>query len=356
MPPAGPDLVYFTDVYPSFAIAAVGPGPFGNHPPHLLLSTDFGRTFSDFGPSVPSGWIPDSAFFLDRQHGWFAVWSLGVPAERIYRTDDGGRTWRWSTAPGHNMSSCSSDTAQFVNDGEGWLADDEPVGPVETLYRSLDAGQTWTAVANLRAGTLPNRGDVEFNPAGTLGWLADGYGQILYETRDGGLTWRPSTLPHVPEGVVGLPFIGGSTLVEPVTVTSADSMNDPIGSLILYRSDDNGLHWRQVSQLPVGLSDGCVGEAASVSILSPNVIWVAVIDKGHVTVDITADGGKHWAVRTVPATASLDDPPQIQAADGIHAWLFSPAGVSQNGYAVWSTVDGGARWQRIDQRMSVAAH
>ena len=67
----------------------------------LLTTTDGGRTWVD-APGFPP---PENFFagltFVDERHGWTAVQvtSEPTPNDRVYRTTDGGKTWRYAALP-----------------------------------------------------------------------------------------------------------------------------------------------------------------------------------------------------------------------------------------------------------------
>jgi photosystem II stability/assembly factor-like uncharacterized protein len=161
----------------------------------LMLTTNFGRTFTSIGPKTAVLTEPDSIFFLDRDHGWFATFSVLTLQEKVYRTSDGGRHWQSFAAPGHNLAGGSADSLQFVNRRDGFLTDVVANAPDESLYRTTDGGATWHLVASLQperhhgTGVLPELGQTEFAAGGKVGYLGGGmFSHALYRTSDGGDT------------------------------------------------------------------------------------------------------------------------------------------------------------------------
>jgi photosystem II stability/assembly factor-like uncharacterized protein len=329
-----------------FAVLALAPNPNGTGRARLSATSDFGRTFTDIGPRVPTGWQPDSVSFLDRHHGWFATSNPANNAEVLYRTVDGGHSWRSSSAPGHNLAAGSGDTMQFLTPTDGWLVDIVANAPSETLYRTRDAGASWHPVTGLPSGPLPQLGLVRFQPASTVGWLGGTpFSRALYRSDDQGRTWQRAVLQAPQDTIFDLPSIFGTTVLEPVTVQSASSC-----ALRVLRSIDAGNQWSLMSQLPT------IGCRSSVSTSFPTATagWATGVRAGQPTVYRTTDSGQRWTQTTAPPGQSAL-PPSIHAVDAERAWLLA-TGPGENGYRIYSTDDAGLNWQRIDQRAVEAPH
>jgi photosystem II stability/assembly factor-like uncharacterized protein len=306
----------------------------------LLAATAAGADVRDIGPRVPADEYPDSVFFLDATHGWFATFSA-VRNEMLYRTSDGGQSWQAFPAPDHVLATATTDVVQFVTPDVGWLADIEPTGPVERLYETTDGGASWQQVALLNR-TLPRLGVVEFEPGGAVGWL----GGLEYQpgplefTTDQGRSWQTAVLPDSQEGsVVGVPAIFGTTLIEPVVDCSADGTE-----LSAYVSSDDGTHWALIST--VEIARGC--QQVATAFPSQNVGWAAALSSGRVVVERSSDQGRHWTTVATPKLAT-SDPPDIIAPDATYAWLVVPG---LDGTRVYVTGDAGKTWRRVDQNFT----
>jgi photosystem II stability/assembly factor-like uncharacterized protein len=346
---------------PRIAIVGIGAGPNGlNGRARLVLTTNFGRTFSSIGPRTAKLTEPDSVFFLDREHGWFATFSVLNLAEKVYRTSDGGRTWQAFSAPTHNMAAGAQDSLQFVTRARGFLMDTLPTAPAAALYRTSDGGATWHRVASMQPGrrggpgVLPALGRFEFEPGGTIGWLSNNqFGSKLYRTTDAGRNWRPVRLPAPAGAIRGLPAVFDRTLVEPVTIGAGTAA----GSLRVYVSKDEGTTWSLASSLPEPARPSCGNAPMPTSVVSPSAWWAAAFRDHRAVVYRTTDAGEHWAALTSPAPASAGfcGPYQVAAPRASRAWLVTPGTGGSNETRIYATTDTGRTWLRIDLA-ALAAH
>jgi len=337
-------------VSPRIGLVGLGAGPGGSGPARLVLTTN-GGTFTSIGPRTARLTEPDSIFFLGREHGWFATVNVLSLAEKIYRTSDGGRSWRVSAAPGHNLAAGSGDAVQFLTPADGWLMDVVANAPAEQLFRTTDGGATWHLVASLQAGVrhgagmLPELGRIEFEPGGRTGWLGGGmFSSALYRTGDGGHTWRPVSLQAPHGAVFGLPAIYGRTLVEPVTVGAGGR-----ASLRVYVSADGGAAWSLASSLSGAASPSCLGPVPT-SFPGRSAGWAAVFRRHHVVVYRTASQGRRWTalVTPVPLPRVFCGPDQITALGANRAWLVAPGTYGSNQTRIYATSNAGLTWRRID--------
>lgn len=341
-------IVYFGRVINSdLAVVAVGPGPDASDQAgtRLLAGTVSGDAFRDIGPRVPAGYLPDSVYFLDRDHGWFTTFAAGGGSELLFRSSNGGLTWQSFAAPSHSENAGSTDQLDFISPAIGWLAVPEPTGPGETLYRTADGGATWHAIAATFI-SLPETGLVAFDASGDKGWLGalplwGGTPWRLYESDNGGRAWRLASLP-ANNNAYALPAIFGHTVVVP-----ARGCDDNATDLQLYRSSDDGSRWTDTPTLHLGVEPYHCGELTA-SLPDEQTGWVAALNHNAVVVYRTIDGGTTWSMIKTPVF-NVTFTPNIQATDSSHAWLFV-AGIDTNNTRIYATTNGGITWTRIDQR------
>lgn len=104
---------------------------------HLEYSHDGGENWNEVEDNL---WqVVFSAFFMDRQHGWWAG-----RANQVHQTFDGGVTWDTSFVTGSNQPSLyKSRHVHFHNDTLGWVILDvssqEP--SLEGVYVNTDGGR-----------------------------------------------------------------------------------------------------------------------------------------------------------------------------------------------------------------------
>jgi photosystem II stability/assembly factor-like uncharacterized protein len=158
----------------------------------------------------------------------------------------------------------------------------EPTGPTARLYRTTDGGRSWRVVHD-----LTGYGRVTF-VSPTRGWFA---GQRLLGTVDGGRSWRPQSLP-APHGYGGrLVLLSALRFFGPDGVLAGQfgSAKPVIG---FFRTSDGGRRWRLLATLP-GSSPGVFPQFV-LSPVSASTVWLVTAGDKPVAY-VTRDGGRHWS-------------------------------------------------------------
>jgi photosystem II stability/assembly factor-like uncharacterized protein len=323
-------------------------GPFTStsaaRPARLLISDSFGAKFTDISPPAPDATRVDDVSFLDRAHGWVVIWNLDTTGVTVYRTRDGGRSWHAAPAGGHSANAGAVATVQFLSRRLGWLVVEEPTAPFATLFRSSDGGASWHAVRR-----LPEIAPVAFETP-TRAWQAGGGDSLgLFRSETGGRSWRRVELPRPPaehgsRAFYGLPaFVGGGQVLAPITFVRGRSAD-----LVVYRSIDDGRHWRLATLLRLGTTVArfCVGEQAFVSFVNQRVWWTAAYRSGRPVAYRTADAGHLWTATPIatPPTGQRCPLPFAQAASGRAAWVFLH---TSRGTKLYATSDAGNSWRSL---------
>ena len=259
----------------------------------------------------------------------------------VYRSTDGGQTWRHVGLPETQSISTirvhptDPDLVYVAAFGHVWGPN-----PERGVYRSRDGGSSWTQVLHTSdgAGAIdlamdPNNPRVLYAAM----WDAQRYPHALrsggpnsgiFKTTDGGDTWQELTRnPGLPTGVLGK--IGIAASAKPGRVWALVESEDGA----LFRSDDGGANWQRAcdqgdlrrrawyyTHIVADPQDG-----DTVYIL--NLKFWKSIDGGKTFTAIPTQHGDNQDLWIDPA----DPRRMIEGNDG-------GANVSFNGGATWSTI------------------
>lgn len=137
------ETIRMVDAQNGWAVTArCGPCPPHVVPGLLLRTTGGGTQWNDVTPLDSSGKRGDVAYF--NVFDSLTAWAVGTAG--VFRTTDGGRTWRSMTTPVGGVTSIS-----FINSREGWLLASLGVAmghEAVVIYRSSNAGRagpSWQA-------------------------------------------------------------------------------------------------------------------------------------------------------------------------------------------------------------------
>ena len=342
----------------------------------LARTDDGGTTWADI---TPTGVEPSSILrvdFSDPSVGWAVASgspvSRDVSSFRVLRTQDGGYTWSQSNALTVSGTTDGYGQVWIASLGNeiGWISVQLPSGSafsVAKLFQTLDGGMTW------RQLTVPIAGRLRFfSPIN--GWVAGGAGgNQLYVTRDGGQSWqavslrRPTAVPADwgQAAEVGLPSFLDSQ--HGVVASEYESPLTPQTLVYFDATSDAGQSWVETKPVSVGIS---VGElSGQYSIVDTSTWLLGVAGKLYTS----NDGGSTWSVKA-PDWSRFDPitSPSGQVSYGFDGLLFPVRGAgwaairSEHCLAagpsvvknpvgcatatfVVKTSDGGASWIPINQ-------
>ena len=318
---------------------------------HILHTSDGGATWTDVSPpaggpplSVP---VSPAALFQDERTAWVAYPAAPEQIPVVWRTADGGETWRAARLPATSEADFFSPSF-FATDGmNGWLLVTVGAGmqhAYSDLYATADGGETWEKIADPFSAEasdlmlLPHTG-MAFK--GATGWVTKDNGVMdgvaLVTTNDGGATWTMPLPPNPTSSSVMCSTYAPTLLATDrgyYLTTCWDYQTDE--QLAYFTRVDAG----QTSYVPLpsvvdeliffspqrGLALGCrdwgLPEPLRCDILA------------------TEDGGETWA-----RVKSVNWDGQFSFVDELNGWAIARDGEE---IALVATDDGGRTWRLLE--------
>jgi photosystem II stability/assembly factor-like uncharacterized protein len=315
-------------------------------------SDDFGRTWTPIFDEQPTQSIGAIAVAASDPNIIYVASGEGLHrpdlsvGNGIYKSTDAGKSWtHLGLRDGQHIPGLAIDPHDPNRVFAAVLG--HPYGPSSErgLYRSTDGGQNWKRV--IAGDENTGASDVEIDPSnpdvvyGCM-WEAregpwednnefNGTHGGLFKSTDGGSTWRPLTngLPKDLSQIYVAIAPSNSSRIYATLATAS-------GKLGVYRSDDGGENWNQITEdaRPAGRIGGGDLPVPKVDPKNPDIIYSA----STVTMRST-DGGKNWSgFRGAPGGDDYQnlwinpDNPEIILLVGDQGAL-----VTVNGGASWSS-------------------
>lgn len=256
----------------------------------LVKTLDGGRSWQDVTPPGVAGVVPgfhDIAAF-DANH--VVAMRVGPgSASRIYRTENGGRTWR-RTFQGPRDDQFFLDSMAFYDKQHG-LAVSDPVGGKFVVLSTSDGGRSWTQLpSDGMPAALPGEYGIasgtSMTTEGNDAWFGTaGAAARVFHSRDGGHTWDVRTTPISHTAGNGAGVISLAFRTDDHGLAVGGDLDDPADNAVVAAFSVNGGPWTaSLSQPP--------GEHGSVA-------WLPFTPFGAVAVgssgsDVSYDAGRHW--------------------------------------------------------------
>lgn len=303
----------------------------------LKVSHDGGQTWqavqTDFTGAA------DRIDFLSGDAGWVAA------GGELERTRDGGRTWEKLTLAAPDFTDRGpAGLFSFVDANTGFTLYGSQPGAgsqAKRLYRTDDGGRTWKLIAQVHIGgggpagpgTLPGSGyvgDLFFLDA-THGWMGT-YRGTLWATADGGITWKG----------VGLEAEQFVSQADFTTTSSGFADLQVGGGVILLGTEDGGRTWTQRYPAPAPYPF----TQAAVSFVDSEHGFGAGTAQDRGAILTTADGGKTWSPVASFAPAAVT---ALDFTDTQHGWAVTEQSDQHGNLSctLRRTADGGHTWKTL---------
>ncbi len=296
---------------------------------------------------------------------------IGVNNGGVWKTTDYGRTWTpifddQPTASIGAIALAPSDPRTiYVGSGEGLQRPDLSVG--DGIYKSVDAGATWRHLG-LRDGQqipaiLVDPRDPNRVFAAVLGHP---YGpnaeRGVFRSTDGGETWTQVLHKDENTGAVDLAFDPANPQTVFGVLWAARQAPWEIGSSWtlsanngLYKSDDGGTTWRQVTAGLPGAADGLGRIGLGVAASAPARVYAVLGATRGGGLYRSDDGGEHWRLvngddrlwgRDGDFNEVKVDPtnPDVVYVANVVTWKSTDAGATFTG---WRGAPGGDDYHRL---------
>ncbi|MDQ2860317.1 MAG: hypothetical protein M3T55_06240 [Pseudomonadota bacterium] len=299
----------------------------------------------------------DAIAFVSPDVGWY-----GNGLGRIYKTLDGGRTWRETfRKPGTYVR-----TLEFIDARTGFMGNVGPgyfpgVTDRTPLYVTHDGGFTWSpvraaggarvagvcAIDILRVGGKT----IAIRAAGRVGGPA-----ATMESLDGGRTWISRDMSRLTGMILDIKFVSPTTGF----IAGATASDERRAHAQVLKTSDGGHTWRAVYQ-----SRRPMENTWKLAFPTPSVGYVTVLSydpdpaNRRRYVAKTTDGGETWRELEVTDDKALieygvafvdarhgwvgGDPTGYETRDGGLSWRPAHMGVAVNKIRILPKADGGLR-------------
>jgi photosystem II stability/assembly factor-like uncharacterized protein len=268
----------------------------------LSSATFKGMKLRNIGPAFMSGRIAD----IDIDQSDPATWYVSVASGGVWKTENAGTTWK-SMFDGQNSYSIGSLTIDPTNKNVIWVGTGENnggrhIGFGDGIYRSADGGKTWKNMG-LKGSEHISEIIVHPEDPNTV-WVASqgplwskGGERGVFKTTDGGKTWK-NTLSKGPwTGVTSMvidprnpDLLYAATWQHQRTVAAYIGAGPESG---LHMSEDGGETWTKLTN---GLPKGNLGKTGmAISPQNPDVVYAAIeTDQRTGGLWRSADRGASW--------------------------------------------------------------
>jgi len=301
---------------------------------------------------------------IDTGQGW-GIGGLNKASDHVFRTLDGGQTWRDVTPPQPVPDAGDTVAAlgYFMDANTAWVAYGPPLAsggmpPYIQVWKTTDGGGIWFYSS---IDTSPVSGEA-FSPYyfnfsdAQHGWLMVylGAGMMhayvaIFATSDGGATWTDILDPYTDNDIQSFPKTG-MVFADPQTgwLTRDSDGVDPTPHV--FRTTDGGVTWTRID-LPAPAGTPNLYDSQACGTYSPNafsaqsvIVAMKCLDTATYKFEsdyvyFTGDGGVTWNTYPLPADYTIGEGLDfISSQDGLAL-----------GRKIYKTTDGGQTWKFVQQ-------
>lgn len=232
---------------------------------------------------------------------------FGATGGGVFKTDDGGDTWRaisdstFSTSSVGAITIAPSDpNVVYVGMGETDIRGN--ISPGDGVYRTTDGGTSWSYCGLPQAQMIA---DIVVHPDNPDVVLVSSMGNVftanadrgVFKSIDGGKSWRKVLYRNDSTGGMTLrmdplnPRIIYASLWQ--AYRNAYSMSSGGSGSGLFKSTDGGETWKEITRNP-GMPKGMLGKInVDVSRAQRNLVW-AMVESEHGGLFKSVDAGATW--------------------------------------------------------------
>ncbi|MEH0471630.1 RICIN domain-containing protein [Streptomyces sp. B21-097] len=310
----------------------------------LYRSTDGGSTWQAV-PGQPSGLLPqhgvvsgDGSLYLTYTDD---LGPNGVTAGSVWKYTPGGGTWR-NVSPSKGSYGFSGLAVDPREPSTVMVATLDRWWPEDEVYRTTDGGATWKALASK---SVRDASAAPYVGTGIGHWMTalaiDPFdsGHVLYGTGNG--IWRSEDATATDGGGVSHWTPGARGLEE---TALADAIAPPGGAtLVTSMGDQGGFRYDSLTEVPAGrLKDPLMSSSTDIDFAQSDPgMMVRVGRGGSQDGAYSTDGGSTWHGFGSEPVGSAESGHVALAADG------STIVWTEDGQAPYRSTDKGASWSKV---------